>query len=109
MNLVKRIAGEFVELIGLLCLGIAFLINVILAAAFPVLLPNLPLTIIGYLVFAAVWGWGFGQGAVIIILATPIALGLYGAGWDMLLVTWPMALVGGLILRFCSETRYSTM
>lgn len=104
-----RVAGEVMELLGLLCLGIAFLINVILAFAFPALLPNLPLTIIGYLVFATIWGAGFGQGAVIIILVTPVALGLYGAGWDMMLVTWPMALVGTLILRFFSETRYSTM
>ena len=85
------------ELLALALLGLAFLVNLVLAFTLPLMAPNVMLTILGYLVFATALSWGFGAFAVIVVFATPIILGLIGAGWDMALVTYPAVAAGAFL------------
>ena len=84
------------ELLALVLLGLAFLVNLVLAFTLPLMAPGIVLTVVGYLVFASIWYRPL-AGGVIVVTVTPILLGLIGAGWDMALFTYPAVAAGAFL------------
>ena len=94
------------ELLALVLLGLAFLVNLVLAFSLPLMAPGIVLTVVGYLVFASIWYRPL-VGGVIVVTVTPILLGLIGASWAMALFTYPAVLVGLGLLRLSSNSESS--